>query len=36
MRTISLKTQPVIRADRPAGGALYFPYNWFPNNWRAK
>jgi hypothetical protein len=29
MRTISLKTQPVIRADRPEGGALYFRYHWW-------
>jgi hypothetical protein len=29
MRTISMKTQPVVRADRPTGGATVLLYHWW-------
>jgi hypothetical protein len=28
MRTISMKTQPVLRTDRPKQSLIYLPYYW--------
>jgi hypothetical protein len=33
MRTISMKTQPVRRTDRPTRGSGYFGA-WFRYNWK--